>query len=196
MYKKDKTFTLFIMVVYIITAFCWYNVGKMSIIAEPKIEEVVSLSVSEEPSAPIEIDPIILEVETVEDIIIEPYVEPISTHNQVSDSDISLLALVTMAEAEGECEEGKRLVIDTILNRVDSDHFPDTIYDVVYQQNQFSSMWNGRVNRCEVRDDIYNLVLEELQSRTNYEVIFFTAGRYSAYGTPMFRVENHHFSKY
>lgn len=193
MYKKDKTFTLFIMVVYIITAFCWYNAGKMSIIAEPKIEEVVTLPVPEEP---IEIDPIILEVETVEDIIIEPYVEPISTHNQVSDSDIRLLALVTMAEAEGECEEGKRLVIDTILNRVDSNHFPDTIYDVVYQRNQFSAMWNGRVNRCEVRDDIYNLVLEELQSRTNYEVIFFTAGRYSAYGTPMFRVENHHFSKY
>ena len=99
-------------------------------------------------------------------------------------------------EAEGECEEGKRLVIDTILNRVDSEHFPDTVYEVVYQPNQFSSMWNGRVDRCEVRADICDLVYEELESRSNYDVVFFTAGEYSAYGVPMFQVENHYFSRY
>ena len=109
---------------------------------------------------------------------------------------MELIALVTMAEAEGECEEGKRLVIDTILNRVDSEHFPDTVYEVVYQPNQFSSMWNGRVDRCEVRADICDLVYEELESRSNYDVVFFTAGEYSAYGVPMFQVENHYFSRY
>ena len=93
-------------------------------------------------------------------------------------------------------EEGKRLVIDTILNRVDSEHFPDTVYEVVYQPNQFSSMWNGRVDRCEVRADICDLVYEELESRSNYDVVFFTAGEYSAYGVPMFQVENHYFSRY
>lgn len=112
------------------------------------------------------------------------------------DEDIALIALVTMAEAEGECEEGKRLVIDTILNRMDSEHFPDTAYDVIYQPYQFSSIWNGRVNCCEVQQDICQLVREELESRTNYEVIFFTAGYYSDYGVPMFQVENHYFSRY
>lgn len=110
--------------------------------------------------------------------------------------DIELIALVTMAEAEGECEEGKRLVIDTILNRVDSEYFPDTVYEVIYQPNQFSPMWNGRVERCEVREDICQLVKEELESRTNYEVMFFTAGQYSKYGKPMFQVEDHYFSSY
>lgn len=114
----------------------------------------------------------------------------------LSDDDVELIALVTMAEAEGECEEGKRLVIDTILNRVDSKHFPNTVYDVIYQKNQFSSMWNGRVERCEVRDDICELVREEAAERTNHDVIFFTAGQYSKYGTPMFCVENHYFSSY
>lgn len=114
----------------------------------------------------------------------------------ISNEDIELIALVTMAEAEGECEEGKRLVIDTILNRVDSKHFPNTIYDVIYQPNHFSSMWNGRIDRCEVREDICQLVREELESRTNYDVIFFTAGYYSKYGVPLFQVENHYFSKY
>lgn len=110
--------------------------------------------------------------------------------------DVELIALVTMAEAEGECEEGKRLVIDTVLNRMDSEYFPDTVYEVIYQPNQFSSMWNGRVDRCEVREDICELVYEELESRTNYDVVFFTAGEYSAYGVPMFQVGNHYFSKY
>lgn len=115
---------------------------------------------------------------------------------EMSRGDVELIALVTMAEAEGECEEGKRLVIDTVLNRVDSDYFPDTVYEVIYQPNQFSSMWNGRVDRCEVREDICELVYEELESRTNYDVVFFTAGEYSAYGVPMFQVGNHYFSKY
>lgn len=119
-----------------------------------------------------------------------------STDDLLSDKDIALIALVTMAEAEGECEEGKRLVIDTILNRMDSEHFPDTPYDVIYQANQFSSMWNGRVESCEVREDICQLVREEMESRLNHDVIFFNAGRYSAYGVPMFQVENHYFSSY
>jgi N-acetylmuramoyl-L-alanine amidase len=114
----------------------------------------------------------------------------------LSDSEIDLLTLVTMAEAEGESDSGKRLVIDTILNRVDHPRFPNTVYDVVYQPNQFEAMWNGRINKCYVRDDIRNLVIEEMQNRTNYDTVFFRTGRYSSYGTPMFKVGNHYFSKY
>lgn len=110
--------------------------------------------------------------------------------------DVELLALVTIAEAEGECEEGKRLVIDTVLNRVDSTYFPNTIYDVIYQANQFSSMWNGRADRCVVTDEVRQLVEEEMQSRYNTEVMFFNAGHYSAYGTPMFQLGGHYFSSY
>ena len=109
---------------------------------------------------------------------------------------ISEQPLEDMAEDEGECEEGKQLVIDTILNRVDSVYFPDTVYGVVYQANQFSSMWNGRVDKCFVDDDICQLVEEELQSRTNVDTIFFTAGEYGKYGRPMFQVGNHYFSSY
>lgn len=95
-------------------------------------------------------------------IAIEETEESTEIIEEMSKEDVELIALVTMAEAEGECEEGKRLVIDTILNRVDSEHFPDTVYEVVYQPNQFSSMWNGRVDRCEVRVEyLPGLVYEE-----------------------------------
>lgn len=149
-----------------------------------------------------------IEPEIIEElpVIVEEVVVPINdiaeaeeiTEEFISDvskEDIELLALVTMAEAEAECEEGKRLVIDTILNRVDSERFDNTISEVIYAPHQFTSMHNGRIEKCYVSDDIYQLVIEELQNRTNYEVLYFTADHYGAYGTPMFSIENHYFSK-
>ena len=140
---------------------------------------------------------IVDEVEIID--IVEPIIEAEETVDEpiisVSNEDIELLALVTMAEAEGENEEGKRMVIDTILNRVDSERFDNTISEVIYAPNQFTSMRNGRVDRCYVADDIYQLVIEELTNRTNYDVLYFTAYQYGAYGTPMFQIGNHYFSK-
>ena len=82
------------------------------------------------------------------DNVIENEPEPIiatESDIQMSTRDIELIALVTMAEAEGEPEEGKRLVIDTILNSVDSKHFPDTVEGVIYQPSQFTSMSSGQM---------------------------------------------------
>lgn len=123
-------------------------------------------------------------------------VEPMVKVTEPVEEEIDLIALVTMGEAEGETELGKRLVIDTILNRVDDCHFPDNVTDVLYQPNQFSVMWNGRLNRCCVMPEIVELVKEELLNRTNYDCIFFTAGRYSKYGKPMFQECCHYFSSY
>lgn len=144
-------------------------------------------------STTIEVEP---EVETINysEQSIEPTViEDIS--NTISDEEIDLLALVTMGEAEDQCEEGKRLVIDTILNRVDHEtRWPDTISEVIYQKNQFTCMWNGRIKRCTVTDYVRQLVREEIQCRYNSEVVFFRMSRYSSYGTPMFKVQDHYFS--
>lgn len=133
-----------------------------------------------------------------QEITEQPISEPVTVEPEfdLTDEEIDLIAIVVMAEAEGECEEGQRLVADTILNRVESPYFPDTVYDVIYQKNQFTSMWNGRVDRCYVRDDIRELVVEEAISRYNSEVVFFRTGRYSDYGVPLFQVEHHYFSKY
>lgn len=152
---------------------------------EPEEELSGPLIFVEVASKAVVIEPEIVAV--ADAVTIEP--EP-----KMSREDIELIALLTMAEAEGECEEGKRLVIDTVLNRVDSDEFPNTVKDVIYQKNQFTSMWNGRVDRCYVMEEICQLVEEELESRTNSEVVFFHAGKYGKYGTPLFSVENHYFS--
>lgn len=114
----------------------------------------------------------------------------------LTQEEIDLIALLTMAEAEGECELGKRLVIDTVLNRVDHECFPDTVYDVVYQKNQYSGMWGSRITKCYVMDSIVDLVKEELINRTDSNVIFFNAHHYSDYGEPYQIVGNHWFSSY
>lgn len=144
------------------------------------------------------VEPLVLKTEYSHVVMQEPVAEPmpVEAENQVSDEDIALIALLTMAEAEGECEEGQRLVIDTVLNRVDNPHFPDNIYDVVYQKNQYSGMRPPRIDRCWVKDELVQLVREELENRTDYDVIFFRTERYSDYGVPMFQIEDHYFSSY
>lgn len=129
-----------------------------------------------------------------EEVSVEPeeeLAEPLATQEE-----IELLALCAMAEAEGECEYGQRLVIDVVLNRVDDPHFPDTIYDVIYQKNQFAGMYGDRITRCYVKDELVQLVEEELENRTNEEVVFFRTGHYHSYGVPMFQVGAHYFSSY
>ena len=114
----------------------------------------------------------------------------------ISEEEIDMLAILAMAEAGTECEEGIRLVIDTVLNRVDSPHFPNTVYDVINQPNQFSPMHNGAYERCHVDERIRDIVIEELISRYNYDVVFFRANHYGNYGVPMFEVGGNYFSSY
>ncbi len=141
---------------------------------------------------------VINEEPIIEEIVEEEIEEtPIQEDNDIlTEDEIELICLITMAEAGVEPEYGKRLVIDTILNRVDHKRFPNTVYDVIYQPNQFTPMWNGMIEKCWVDEDIYNLVLEELTSRSNYDVIFFRMQKYSKWGTPLFKVGNHYFSSY
>lgn len=137
------------------------------------------------------------ELITVERNNMERHMASNGTENAIlSENDRYLLALIAMAEAEGESELGKRLVIDTVLNRVDSCEFPNTIYEVIYQKNQFSSISDGRADKIkdQIDTDIYRLVDDETYIRQNYEVLYFTADHYGQYGSPAFSEENHYFS--
>lgn len=130
-------------------------------------------------------EPVTLKMEHVPVAISTPTAAPtpVIADPSVSNEEVELLALLTMAEAEGECEEEQRLVIDTVLNRIDDPHFPDNIYDVVYQRNQYAGMQEPRITRCYVKDELVQLVREELENRTNY-------------GVPMFQIDHHYFSSY
>lgn len=63
-------------------------------------------------------------------------------------SDLDWLAKIVNAEAEGEPMSGKTGVANVILNRVESNVFPDNIYDVIFDRKygvQFTPVANGRI---------------------------------------------------
>ncbi len=60
-----------------------------------------------------------------------------------SAEEAEILKKIAMAEAEGESTEGKALVMLVVLNRVWSNEFPNTIKEVVFQENQFSTVFDG-----------------------------------------------------
>lgn len=58
------------------------------------------------------------------------------------------LSRIINAEAEGEPFDGKLAVGNVIMNRVESDSFPDTVYDVIFDNHQgvqFTPTVNGRI---------------------------------------------------
>lgn len=79
-----------------------------------------------------------------------------------------LLARIAMAEAEGCNTQTKTLIIMCVLNRVWSDEFPDTIEEVIFQENQFSPIENGRWDRVEPNEDCYEAVKVVMEAKYDY----------------------------
>lgn len=109
----------------------------------------------------------------------------------VSEADMELLTKTVQAEAGNQSLIGKRLVARVILNRVDSEVFPDTIEEVLSQEGQFTTYrYLNKVNPTW-QDQL--AVKMEIESSLNDEVIYFRTGRYGC-GKPMFRNGDHYFS--
>ena len=121
-------------------------------------------------------------------------VKTISNSDLITMDDAVLIAKLVLAEAEGEPEMGKRLVIDTVLNRLDSIDFPNTVYDVIHQPYHYSPAWDGRIEIFSELEDAFKLVVDEIQNRTNSEVLYFRTDYFHEFGTPMEQVGNHYFS--
>ena len=82
---------------------------------------------------------------------------------QLYDDSLEMLAICVEAEAGNQDLMGKRLVVDVILNRVDSDKFPDDIVSVITQTNQFSSYSDGHMDGIyEPSEETFRAVRMEL----------------------------------
>lgn len=65
-----------------------------------------------------------------------------------SKNDYELLCEITYAEAGNQTEEQQVAAAATILNRVESNIFPNTIKEVIMQRGQFASTRNGHIYAC------------------------------------------------
>ena len=81
---------------------------------------------------------------------------------QLSDKDLDALQRIVEAEAGGEDQDGKLLVANVVLNRVNSEKFPDTVLEVVMQREQgvaqFSPTVDGRMDRVSVSQETVDAV--------------------------------------
>lgn len=108
---------------------------------------------------------------------------------------LELIAICVQAEAGNQPLIGRRMVADVILNRVDDPDWPDTIEGVITQKNQFTSYWDGGMERVYEPDELtIKAVQMELKKRSWQRLYYFRTGRYSSYGTPWKKVGDHYFS--
>lgn len=108
--------------------------------------------------------------------------------------EMELIAQLVMAEAGNQDLTGKRYVVDVVLNRVDSDDFPDTVEEVIFQKNQFSVIENGAFDEAgwTITEECYEAVKLEYEERLNYDILYFSRGQ-SKYASNHFKHQDHWF---
>ena len=125
----------------------------------------------------------------------EPEEQTDESEAEMELDELELLSICVEAEAGNQELKGKRLVVDVILNRVDDPDFPDTIEGVISQPYQFSSYWDGGMDRVtEPSEETIRAVQMELEERGWPGVIYFTAEQWPEYGTPWKQVGDHFFN--
>ena len=98
---------------------------------------------------------------------------------------LEVLQRIVEAEAGNEDEDGKLLVANVVLNRVDSDSFPDTVTEVVFQQSkgvtQFSPVASGRIHTVEVSEETVAAVERALAGEDiSQGALYFAARKYAS----------------
>lgn len=97
--------------------------------------------------------------------------ELVKTPKLMSDTDYQTLLSIVEAEAGGEDLKGRILVANVIMNRVESDQFPDSVTEVVWENvdgvPQFSPTYDGRISTVTVSDETREAVKQALEG-TDY----------------------------
>lgn len=102
----------------------------------------------------------------------------------LSEEDYEVLLKIVQAEAGNEDEKGKMLVAGVVLNRVKSSKFPDTVKEVVFQNEngvyQFSPVANKSYYSAEVSEETVDAVERVLAGEDITEgALYFAARKYA-----------------
>lgn len=113
---------------------------------------------------------------------------------ELNQEEIDLLAKIVYLEARGECVEGQEAVVEVIFNRMASDLYPDTLYDVLSQTNpvQFTS-WKNR-DKAEPTEKEYQSIDNVLNGNTNLlrdDTLYFST--FMMTSNLDVQIENHYF---
>ena len=98
--------------------------------------------------------------------------------------DLEILLRIVEAEAGGEDQEGKLLVANVVLNRVNNVKFPDTVSEVVFQREngvtQFSPVADGKIWEVEISKETWEAVGRALEGEDiSQGALYFAARKYA-----------------
>ena len=87
-------------------------------------------------------------------------------HNTLSPDETELLARIVWLESQGEPVKGQQAVVEVVFNRMRSDVYPDTLYEVLSQKNpvQFCSFKNR--DRAKPTQKEYDSIQQVLDGKT------------------------------
>ena len=133
----------------------------------------------------------------VDNVSTEESIEDKEPVNAFSDEDVYLVAQLVYNEAIGEGQAGQMAVAEVVLNRFNSDRFPNTINGVIYQAGQFENNQNIKHRRpseelVALTDSVLN---GDVRIFGNDQVLFFrnAKGSKSDWGRyPHYATVNHH----
>lgn len=174
---KNNFVFIFILILCFGIMFCLYDQllnDKEKLIDEQY--EMICTLLKEKPKVIKEIKVQTVEVEKIIEVEVE--VQPEPNIYYVTEKEYELLCKIVMWEAGSEPFKCKQMVCQTVLNRVESDLFPNSIYDVLYQENQFSNINSSDFNNLKPSEDCMyavDLVLLGLVEE-NGKPLFFEAG--------------------
>lgn len=90
-------------------------------------------------------------LDILRDSTIDVVEEEVSTETayEYTQEDLDLLAHVIYAEAGSDyCTDEMRYGVGSVvLNRVEDECFPDTLYNVIYQKGQYQCTWDGNIDK-------------------------------------------------
>ena len=98
----------------------------------------------------------------------------------LTDEEFDMMCAVVMSEV-GYCDDTLKLAIsNVIINRVRSDRFPDTVYEVLHQKNQFGAVDNYYTKRLVPDESVISCVKRALSgegaSIVNGATFYYTPG--------------------
>lgn len=96
-------------------------------------------------------------------------------HSETYQQKVRCLSEAVYREARGESYRGRLAVAQTVLNRVKSVHFPNTVCGVVFQKSQFSwtKTWNQSWTADRDSTQVARVALMGTHSLKDFHALYF-----------------------
>lgn len=181
MYKKALSGLLVLQLIFMFGSLCVKGISESRQVAEPVCEMKLDERVlAERNTSTMGIIDTAVSGQRVVDV---QYME--RTDRYIPDEeDLDMLLRIVEAEAGNQDEEGKLLVANVVLNRVENEKFPDTVTEVVLQQEngvcQFSPVSNKTIWKVSISEETEKAVERALAGEDISEgALYFAARKYA-----------------